>query len=108
MRILMAAVLLAGTSSLALADAPTKPRPTPTPATAPATGDAVKMAKGDCARARAMGKTCVLDIEGMEVEGGAATGGGSHVSIADFGKTGSLIRIRRDFIAEIIKSAEDI
>jgi len=92
MRILMA-LLLAAVPTVALADAPK---------------DVKQMKTDDCARARKQNKTCVIDIEGMDVEGVTATNNGSHITIPDFGKANSLIRIRRDFIAEILKSAEDI
>jgi hypothetical protein len=80
-----------------------------TPAPAPAAGkDFKRMANDDCARARAQNKTCVINIEGIDVEGGTPTGTGERITTPDFGKGVSLIRIRRDFIPEIIKSAEDL
>lgn len=92
MRILLVS-LLALVPAAALADAP---------------ADVKKMATDDCARARAAGKTCVINIEGIEVEGVKVGGNGERFTAPDFGKAGSLIRLRRDFIPEILKSAEDL
>lgn len=85
--------LLALIPAVALADAPK---------------DVKKMATDDCARARAAGKTCVINIEGIDVEGQNPTGTGERITIPDFGTNKSLVRIRRDFIPEILKSAEDL
>ena len=90
MRFLLAAVILV--PSLALADTP----------------DVQKMKTDDCARARRQNKTCVLDMGTETLEGTAGKNEGERVDIISFGKATSLIRIRRDFIAEIIKSAEDL
>jgi hypothetical protein len=70
--------------------------------------DVKKMASDDCARARKLGKTCVLTIENEQVDGRTPTAGDGPIVAPDFGKAGSLIRIRRDFIAEILKTAEDL
>lgn len=70
--------------------------------------DVQTMATDDCARARKAGKTCVLSIEGEAVEGGVPTAGESSLGAITFGDHASLIRIRRDFIPEIMKSAEDL
>lgn len=95
--LLLSAALLLGTS-VAVADT-----------AKPTTPDATKMANDDCARARKQNKTCVLDMKGEEVEGGKVGPGGSAIGVIKFpAKAESLIRIRRDFIVEILKSAEDI
>ena len=82
------------------------------PATAlaqPAKGpDVETMATDDCAKARKAGKTCVLKIEDETIEGGVPTGGGINGSFVTFGGHESLIRIRFDFIKEILRTAEDI
>lgn len=79
------------------------------PATAqPATTDVTTMATDDCARARKAGKTCVLSIDDETIEGTVATGNGSTIIGLDTGRLTSLIRLRRDFIPEILRSAEDI
>lgn len=95
MRFLLAAALLA-VPSVALADAARTP-------------DVSKMQTDDCARARKQNKTCVIDMgKAEEVEGNSPTAHGVAVGIIDFGKASSLIRIRKDFIAEILKTAEDL
>jgi hypothetical protein len=97
----LAAALLLG-STTAFAD--TKPAPA-----ARTTIDASKMANDDCARARKANKTCVIDMgKGDDIEGNSPTAGGSAIGIIQFGKAESLIRVRKDFIVEILKSAEDI
>ncbi|MBA2542927.1 MAG: hypothetical protein H0V17_24990 [Deltaproteobacteria bacterium] len=80
----------------------------PSVALADATPDYRKMASGDCARARAQNKTCVINIEGIDVEGKNPVGTGERITTPEFGTSKSLIRIRRDFIPEIIKTAEDL
>lgn len=63
----------------------------------------------DCARARKLGKTCVLTIDDDEdITGTVATGAGEKLTAIDWGKMTSLISIRRDFIPEIVKAAEDL
>lgn len=75
----------------------------------PAKGpDVETMATDDCARARKAGKTCVLKIEDETIEGGVVTPGGIDGSFVTFGGHESLIRIRFDFIKEILRTAEDI
>ena len=93
MRILLTTVLLAFASSAALADAPV---------------DVKKMNTDDCAKARAAGKTCVISIEGIDVEGHKGGGGLGPIVVLTTVKHDSLIHIRRDFIPEILKSAEDL
>ena len=85
------------TSATAFADAPAS-KPT----------DAARMASDDCARARKQNKTCVLDMGKEDITGNAPTAGGSAIGIVTYSKSASLIRIRKDFIVEILKSAEDI
>jgi hypothetical protein len=75
----------------------------PTPPT-----DVTKMAADDCARARKMNKTCVLSIEGEDLTGTAPTAGQSPISVHGFTDHASLIRIRHDFIPEILRTAEDL
>jgi hypothetical protein len=54
------------------------------------------------------GKTKVYDFSGDTIEGDLVKPEGSTVDARDFAKHTSLIRIRKDFIPEIIKSAEDL
>ena len=73
------------------------------------TVDVKKMATDDCARARRMNKTCVIQMDKAEdITGNAPTAGGSAISIRQWATHASLIRIRKDFIVEILKTAEDI
>ena len=54
------------------------------------------------------GKVKVYDFSGDTIEGDLIKPEGSSVDARDFAKHSSLIRIRKDFIPEIIKSAEDL
>ena len=53
-------------------------------------------------------KVKVYDFSGDTIEGDLIKPEGSTVDARDFAKHSSLIRIRKDFIQEIIKSAEDL
>jgi hypothetical protein len=59
-------------------------------------------------KAGAPGKTKVYDFSGDTIEGDLVKPEGSTVDARDFAKHTSLIRIRTNFIPEIIKSAEDL
>jgi hypothetical protein len=100
MRTLLVATLLLAPALAAADDAPA---PAPSRTT-----DVAKMKNDDCARARKANKTCVLDMGGESLEATTPTAGGAAVGVVTFGKAASLIRIRRDFITEILKSAEDL
>lgn len=63
---------------------------------------------GDCAQARKLAKPCVLEIDGEQIAGSTPRVSESAILVTRFGKHGSLIRIRRDFIPELVKSAEDL
>jgi hypothetical protein len=76
-------------------------------ATAYADPTAGDLAQQDCARARKLHKTCVLSFGGETINKGPVTGNGENVSVAGHEKMPSLIHVRSDFRAEIIKSAED-
>jgi hypothetical protein len=54
------------------------------------------------------GKVKVYDFSGDTIEGDLIKPEGSTVDARDFAKHSSLIKIRKDFIPEIIKSAEDL
>jgi hypothetical protein len=60
--------------------------------------------KGDAAA----GKVKVYDFSGDTIEGDLIKPEGSTVDARDFAKHSSLINIRKSFIPEIIKSAEDL
>ena len=54
------------------------------------------------------GKVKVYDFSGDTIDGDRIRPEGSAVDARDFAKHSSLIRIRKDFIPEILKSAEDL
>jgi hypothetical protein len=54
------------------------------------------------------GKIKVYDFSGDTIEGDLIRPEGTTVDARDFAKHSSLITIRKDFIKEIIKSAEDL
>jgi hypothetical protein len=60
------------------------------------------------AKADAAPKTKVYDFSGDTIEGDLIKPEGSTVDARDFAKHSSLIRIRTNFIPEIVKSAEDL
>jgi hypothetical protein len=67
------------------------------------------MAQTDCERLVAQGKKCkILKIEGETVIGDKPGGEGINVPVLNWGDHASLVRIRKHFIPEIIKSAEDV
>jgi len=68
----------------------------------------VGTAKADDKKGDKGGKVKVYDFSGDTIEGDLVKPEGSTVDARDFAKHSSLIRIRKDFIPEIIKSAEDL
>ncbi|MDQ3339268.1 MAG: hypothetical protein M4D80_29240 [Myxococcota bacterium] len=72
------------------------------------TPDVHKMASDDCARARKANKTCVLTIDNEIIDGDKPVSTESQISVTTFITHASLITIRRDFIPEILKTAEDL
>ena len=70
--------------------------------------DVHKMAADDCARARKQNKTCVLTIDSEVIDGDKPVSTESQISVPMFITHSSLITIRRDFIPEILKTAEDL
>jgi hypothetical protein len=72
------------------------------------TTDVQKMKTDDCARARKANKTCVLDIGEENIEGQGVTPTGTVINPRQFAVLNSLVHIRKDFIPEILKSAENI
>ena len=64
--------------------------------------------EGDCAAARKANKTCVINMGSEDLTADKPVGEGIGVGVITTGKEPSLIHIRRDFIVEIIKSAEDL
>jgi hypothetical protein len=93
-----------GLSTAAVAD----PAPVRAPAprvTAPAPAHA---AGGDCESQRKAGGICVLKMGDEAIDGRSPTGGDIGAAILQFKTASSLIHIRRDFLAEITKTAEDL
>src|SRR5262245_26433290 len=73
------------------------------------TPDVRQMHTDDCAKARAAKKTCVIDMgKGEDVSGRLVIPNGIGTSAITFTPKPSLIRLRKDFIVEILKSAEDL
>jgi hypothetical protein len=66
------------------------------------------LAAADDKKAPAAGKVKTYDFSGDTIEGDLVKPEGSTVDARDFAKHSSLITIRKDFIPEIIKSAEDL
>ena len=54
------------------------------------------------------GKVKVYDFTADSIEGDLVKPDGIGVNVTDFSKHGSLIKIRTNFIPEIVKSAEDL
>ncbi|MBP6627941.1 MAG: hypothetical protein KBG28_04655 [Kofleriaceae bacterium] len=72
------------------------------------TSVAAAQGKGKDAAPAGGGKVKVYDFSGDTIEGDLIKPDGTAVDARDFAKHSSLIRIRREFIAEILKSAEDL
>jgi hypothetical protein len=70
--------------------------------------EATRMVTDDCAIARRAGKTCVLDVPAEDVGGKTPVADDIAVRITRFGTSQSLIRLRRDFIPEIVRAADDL
>ena len=64
--------------------------------------------KGGGDKGGAAAKVKVYDFSGDEIEGDLVKPEGMTVDARNFATHSSLIRIRKDFIPEIIKSAEDL
>lgn len=63
----------------------------------------------DCARARAQHKDCVIDIAGgEEIDGNAPAATDTMINFLKWTKSQSLIHLRRDFVPELVKTAEDL
>ncbi|HEX4422440.1 MAG TPA: hypothetical protein VH165_31215 [Kofleriaceae bacterium] len=92
---------------MAAADPAAKPA-SASAAARPAAADVHQMVTDDCARARQAGKTCVLEVGAEDVGGAAPTAGDTGIRVLTFHPGPSLIRLRHDFIPEILKTAEDL
>jgi hypothetical protein len=69
---------------------------------------AQQLASDDCARQHTLGKNCTLTFETTDVNGDRPPSTDIGVAVMKLDRAASLIRIRRDFIPEIIKTAEDL
>ncbi|HEU0033614.1 MAG TPA: hypothetical protein VFQ53_23455 [Kofleriaceae bacterium] len=69
---------------------------------------AAQPAKGGGNANAGNGKVKVYDFSGDTIEGDLIKPEGSTVDARDFAKHSSLIKIRTNFIPEILKSAEDL
>ncbi len=107
---MVATVLMMFAVSVASADV--KPAPAPVakaPATTPLKAkSAEQLVTDDCARATKLGKQCVVNMDADQVGGTTPTGTGLGVTVISPTKQPSLIRLRKDFIAEMIKTTEDL
>jgi hypothetical protein len=71
--------------------------------------DADSMHTDDCAKARKQNKTCIIDMgKGSDITSERPSNDEIRIDIVESGRAKSLLRIRREFIAEILKTAEDL
>jgi hypothetical protein len=75
---------------------------------APAAPAAPPRTETDCARARKAGKPCQLTIEPEQVDGDRLVPDGTDLRLRQWEPPGSLLRLRRDFIAQIVQSADEL
>jgi hypothetical protein len=81
----------------------------PAPALSPEQRRAAARAEAsECARARKAGKPCQLTIEPEQVGGDRAIPDGTDLRLRRFEPTGSMIRLRTEFIDQIVKSADEL
>ena len=71
-------------------------------------GDAVAQKKKGKAAKKADKRVKTYDFTGDEIDGDLVKPDGEFVDTRKFATHTSLIRIRKDFIREIVKSAEDL
>jgi hypothetical protein len=77
------------------------PAPAPTPEHQRA---ATRAEASECARARKAGKPCLLTIEPEQVGGDRMTPDGIDLRLRRFEPTGSMNRLRRELLDQILKS----
>lgn len=78
------------------------------PKPAPAAPTTTKMESSDCAKARAAGKTCVLNIEEEGILGEHVTTGEENITALNWQSMTSLITVRENFVPEMLRSAEEL
>ncbi len=81
------------------------PAPAPPPEHRPG---ATRTEPGDCARARKAGKPCQLTIEPEQVGGDRPVPDGTDLRLRRFEPTGSMIRLRQEFIDSIVQAADEL
>ncbi len=81
------------------------PAPAPPPDHRPA---GARTEAGDCARARKAGKPCQLTIEPEQVGGDRPVPDGTDLRLRRFEPAGSMLRLRREFLDQIVKSADEL
>jgi hypothetical protein len=97
MKLIAALLLVAATATTAAADD-----------AKPEAATATDLAAQDCARAKKLHKQCVLSFGAEDIEGSMLSPGGSDIQSQGTTTFASLIHLRYDFRAEIIKAAEDL
>jgi hypothetical protein len=80
----------------------------PALAVAEPTKSAAQKHTDECAAARKANKTCILDMGKEELTGDKPVGTGVGVAVIKIEKEPSLIHLRRDFIEQIIQTADDL
>jgi hypothetical protein len=90
----------------ALAAPPALADPAPAPPAHPAS--TTRAESSECARARKAGKPCQLTIEPEQVGGDRPTPDGTDLRLRRFEPVGSMIRLRMEFIDQIVKAADDL
>lgn len=93
------ATLLLTLSTAAAADTAKTPAKTKT---------AEQMVTDDCTRATKAGKQCVIKFDAHGVDANTPGHDGIRVNVLPDTQKPSLIHIRRDFIEQIVKTAEDL
>jgi hypothetical protein len=63
---------------------------------------------GDCARARKAGRPCQLTIEPEQVGGDRPVPDGTDLRLRRFEPAGSMLRLRREFIDQVVRSADEL
>jgi hypothetical protein len=101
------AIALAVWTALAAPPVLADPAP-PVHRSAPESAPAPRTGASDCARARKAGQPCQLTIEAEPVGGDRPVPDGTDLRLRRFEPAGSMLRLRRDFIDQIAKSADEL
>ena len=81
----------------------------PAPAPSAETRAAARRAEAsECARARKAGKPCQLTIEPEQVGGDRPVPDGMDLRLRRFEPAGSMLRLRREFLDQIVKTADEL